>query len=79
MQRQFASTAGFTFPVGTHDGYSPVTVNPTALATNPTTLTITPRNVTHPSSPDPQNTLKRYWTITETGDITANLIFKYVD
>jgi DNA/RNA endonuclease G (NUC1) len=79
MQKQFGSTAGFTFPVGTHDGYSPVTVNPTALAVNPTTLTITPHNVTHPISPDPQNTLKRYWTITETGDITANLIFKYVD
>lgn len=79
VARQFANTNGFTFPVGTQSGYSPVTVNPTALGTNPTTLTITPQNITHPSSPDPANTLKRYWTITETGDITANLIFKYVD
>jgi endonuclease G len=80
MERQFTSSStGFTYPVGTNDGYSPVTVNPTAVAVNPSSIAVTPHNVAHPSSPDPANTLKRYWTLTETGDITANLLFKYVD
>ncbi len=80
LARQFTnSSTGFTYPVGTNDGYSPVTVSPTAVAVNPSTLTVTPHNITHPSSPDPANTLKRYWTLTESGDITANLLFKYLD
>ncbi len=79
LERQFNSTTAFTFPVGTHDGYSPVTVSPTALGTNPSSIAVTPHNVTHPNSPDPGFTLKRYWTLTETGDITANLLFKYVE
>ncbi len=80
LERQFTTTNGaFTYPVGTNDGYSPVTVNPTAVGISPSTLAVTPFNITHPSAPEPLFTLKRYWTLFETGDITANLIFKYVD
>lgn len=78
-EKQFTSVTPFTFPVGTIDGYSPVTANLTALGTNPSSLTVTPRNITHPNSFDPAFSLKRYWTLTESGDLTANLIFKYLD
>lgn len=79
VEKQFTSATSFTFPVGTPDGYSPVTANLTALGINPSSLTVTPRNITHPNSFDPAFTLKRYWTLTESGDLTANLIFKYLD
>lgn len=78
VEKQFTSATSFTFPVGTPDGYSPVTANLTALG-GPSSLTVTPRNITHPNSFDPAFTLKRYWTLTESGDLTANLIFKYLD
>ncbi|HRI03256.1 MAG TPA: DNA/RNA non-specific endonuclease [Pyrinomonadaceae bacterium] len=78
VEKQFTSATSFTFPVGSHDGYSPVTANLTALG-GPSSLTVTPRNITHPNSFDPSFTLKRYWTLTESGDLTANLIFKYLD
>jgi hypothetical protein len=33
----------------------------------------------HPAFPFPQFALNRYWTITEDGDITANLTFHYLN
>jgi hypothetical protein len=32
----------------------------------------------HPNAPNPATALQRYWTLTETGDLTANLTFQYL-
>ena len=71
----------YSYPVGTANGYSPFAANVTTLAVNPSSLTVRPNEGTAPSSP-PLNdltTLDRYWTLTETGDLTASLTFNYLD
>lgn len=70
----------FAYPVGTAPfQYSPVTVNLTALGTPGSTLTVSPHNSAHPNAPNQNTALRRYWTLTETGDLAARLTFKYVD
>ncbi len=53
-----------TFEVGTANGYSPVTVN-FASVTQQGTLTVSPKQTTHPNAGTPANTLQRYFTITK--------------
>ncbi|HEY2847740.1 MAG TPA: DNA/RNA non-specific endonuclease, partial [Pyrinomonadaceae bacterium] len=76
LAKQYSSASdSFTYPVGTPNGYSPVTANLTALGTNPSTLAVNAVQAAEPNV-NPQSTaLKRYWTLTETGDLTANLTF----
>jgi len=80
LEKQYnASNQSFTYPVGTLNGYSPVTANLTALGTNPSSLSVRAVQGVEPNA-NPQNTaLKRYWTLNETGDLTANLTFNYLD
>jgi hypothetical protein len=66
----------FTFSVG-QNGSSPVTVRPTSI-TGPSALTIRAVDATLPGLL-PATSASRYWTITEEGDITARLTFKYID
>ncbi|HTH52064.1 MAG TPA: carboxypeptidase-like regulatory domain-containing protein [Pyrinomonadaceae bacterium] len=80
LEKQYnAAGQSFTYPVGTLNGYSPVTANLTALGTNPSSLSVKAVQGPHPNA-NPQNTaLKRYWTLNETGDLSANLTFNYID
>ncbi len=81
LRKDFCSPSPFTYPVGTANGYSPVDTNITALGTNPSSLTVKPNQGVAPATPplNPSNTLQRYWTLTEIGNLTTNLVFKYLD
>jgi Carboxypeptidase regulatory-like domain len=81
VEKQFCAPGTFTYPVGETSGtaeYSPMTATVTALATNPSSLTVSltddflPGVVQH-------DAVSRYWTVTETGDLTANMTFTYLD
>ncbi len=80
MEKQFENpTSAFEYPVGTPNGYSPVTVDVTALGTVPSSLTVKAVEGAHPSVSSPNVSLNRFWTLTEGGDLTTNLKFKYLD
>ena len=74
-----APTAATEYPVGTESGYSPVFAAVTALGQTPSNLAVRAVQGAQPNAPDPNLALKRYWTLTETGDLTANLTFNYLD
>jgi hypothetical protein len=78
VRKDFCRTGAFTYPTGTANGYSPADVNVTALAANPSSLKIkaTQSNLPHM---DPAQSAHRYWELEETGDLTANLTFNYLD
>ena len=50
----------------------------TALTMNPSSLTVSATQMNHPAL-SATNSLKRYWNLTEIGDLTANLTFNYLD
>ena len=80
VEKQFdAAPSNFDYPVGTNSGYSPLTVNITALGASPSSLTVKATDGNEPNAPNPSLALKRYWTLTENGDLTANLTFHYLD
>jgi|GEM_PF-1633728 protocatechuate 3,4-dioxygenase beta subunit len=69
------------FPVGTMNGYSPVTMNFTSLVGNGT-ISVKATAQTHPNTQFSDSVIKRYWTISKSGNISsfnANLILKYQD
>jgi hypothetical protein len=70
--------AVFVFPVGTSTGYSPVTANATAGSTG--SLTVKAVNGLAPSTPalNAATTLNRHWQMTETGTLTADMTFLYL-
>ena len=78
--KNFCTPGAFEFPVGTNTGFSPVDVNITNLGVNPSALTIKANDGIAPANPPLNNmtTLNRFWTINETGDLTANLLFNYL-
>lgn len=92
LAREYCATGAFTFPVGTTpngtarpDGespegtpaeYSPVVINITA-GTLPSTLTVSVTDTWMPGLGQ-TSSLSRYWTVTETGDVTADMTFQYL-
>jgi hypothetical protein len=79
LRMQFAPghvNNSFEFKVG-QNGLTPVTVTPMSVV-NPSYLTIKAVDATLPGLL-PNTSASRYWTITEEGDITARLTFKYID
>lgn len=78
VKKDFCATGGFTFPNGTANGYSPMTSTVTTLTTNPSSLSSSATQTWQAQVLAAQS-LKRYWTLTETGDLTANLSFNYLD
>ena len=78
VRKDFCSTGAFSFAIGSGNGFAAVDVNVTALGAGPNSLTINSTGTVHPTL-FPANSLKRYWTITETGDLTADLVFHYND
>lgn len=79
LERQYVTPTLSLFPVGTRNGYSPVTVNVTSIGRSPSSLTVTAIDGPQPSVVDPGMALKRFWRLNETGDLTASLTFKYND
>ncbi len=69
----------FTFPVGTADGYSRVEAATTAVGQANSTLTVRAIQSIQPnvSAGDQPRALRRYWTLTETGDLTVSPQFYY--
>ncbi len=65
------------FPVGTANGYSPVSAFVSAY-TPGSTLSVFAKQGTQPNLGS-ATTLKRYWTVVESGAVTANLRFSYND
>ena len=78
LSRCANSLGVYDYPVGTANGYSPVSSNITALGINPSSLMITPTQGIH-SGMSATQSLQRFWTLTETGDLTADLTFNYLD
>lgn len=77
ITRNFAAIGSYVFHVGVN-GYSPLTTSVTTLTTNPSSLTVKPTDETLPGLA-PATAVSRYWSITETGDLTADLVFTYLD
>lgn len=77
IRKDYCRTQEFTYPTGTANGFSPATVNVTALGTNPSSLEIKTTQGVRPHL-DATQSAARYWTLTETGDLTANLTFNYL-
>lgn len=76
-----AAPSTFTYPVGTtdgdHDGYSPVTATITGgTFTAPAALTVDAVDAPLPGV-TASTAASRYWTLTEAGEITADLSFQY--
>jgi CSLREA domain-containing protein len=74
LQKTFGGPGSFTFTVGTANGYSPLDANVTAGTGN--SLTVKAVQGKHPNIPEP-NALLRYWTMSNSGSVTANLTFHY--
>lgn len=77
IEMLYTATGTKTFHVGTANGYSPVTVNVTALGVAPSSLTVRANEVTHPNVPNAASALRRFWSLTESGDLAATLSFVY--
>ena len=77
LRKNFCATGVKGFEVGTANGYSPVSVNATA-GTFPANFTVVAVQGPQPNV-NAATSLQRYWTLTEGGDITANLNFNYLD
>ena len=70
LARNFCGVGAKTFDVGTANGYSPVDANVTAGIGN--SLTVKAVQGRHPNIYT-SNALARYWTISNSGSVTANL------
>ncbi len=81
VEKQFGSSSltTFEYPVGTNNGYSPLSLQLTALGIDPSSLTVRAVEGAHPNAPVPNAALRRYWDLTETGELSAILTFNYLD
>lgn len=77
LRRSYNAVGTKTFDVGTANGYAPVAANVTTLGVNPSSLTVSSDQTTY-TGMNPAQSAVRYWTISESGDLTANLTFTYL-
>lgn len=77
VRKDYCATGAFDFPVG-DGGYSPVSANVTTLTTNPSSLLVRPFDQ-FLAGFDQTQSISRNWQIEETGDLTADLLFTYLD
>ncbi len=75
VRKNFCDNTPFSFPVG-QNGYSPVTVTPTNSPVAGTALTVDVEDAILPGL-SAANSVSRFWSLTETGDLTATLLFDY--
>lgn len=78
LEKDFCRTEAFNYPVGTMNGYSPVNVNVTGLTANPSSLLIKANQGVR-AGMDASQSAQRYWTLHETGALTADVTFNYRD
>ena len=79
VQKQFFSGDSFTFPVGTENGYSPVTLS-NINAGKGGSFTVTANQGAYPNTATdlPTNRAARWWNLTNGGLVKADLTFKYL-
>ena len=77
LNRSFTATGAYPYHVG-QNGYSPVPATITTLTTNPSSLSVRATDSTLPGL-NAGTSVSRYWTLGETGDLTADLGFTYID
>ncbi len=77
LSRQFTATGAYTYHVG-QNGYSPLLATVTALGMNPSNLAVKAVDNTLPGL-NTAISVSRYWTLAETGDLTTDLAFTYLD
>ncbi len=77
LQRNFNTNSTKDFDIGTANGYSPVNVNATSVNGN-SSLTISATQ-TNRAGMDASESVQRFWTLTETGDLTVDLTFNYLE
>ena len=81
LSRSYTAAGAYTYFVGDNTGtpeYSPMTATVTALGINPSSLTVSVVDALLPGLNAAQSA-SRYWTLTENGDLTADLAFTYLD
>lgn len=78
VKKQFCEAGEFSYPTGTASGYSPVVVTVSSLGQLPSSLTIK-TNQGNRAGMNSSQSIQRYWTLTENGDLTVNLSFNYPD
>ena len=78
VEKRFCEAGQFSYPTGTASGYSPVVVTVTSLGQLPSSLTIK-TNQGNRAGMDVSQSVRRYWTLTENGNLTVNLSFSYPD
>ncbi|HKR15397.1 MAG TPA: hypothetical protein VJT15_25245 [Pyrinomonadaceae bacterium] len=78
LQKQFCEAGEFSYLSGTASGYSPVVVTVLALGQLPSSLTVK-TNQGNRAGMNAAQSVQRYWTLTEHGDLKVNLSFKYPD
>jgi CSLREA domain-containing protein len=76
LQKTFGAATNFIFHIGTSNGYSPVDANVTT-GTFPASLAAKAVGVKHPNISG-TNALQRYWTLANSGSLTADLTFHYL-
>jgi hypothetical protein len=80
VQKNFAGTGSFTWPVGVFGKYTPATINVTATS-SAGTITVKPINAKHPSTRDAADTqLNYYFNVTRSGfsAFTATHTYNYL-
>ncbi len=76
VQKQFAGVTNFTFPVGTINNYSPVTLSNIA-GTGNFAVTAHEGQYPNPATNLPANRAARWWNLTDGGLTQADLTFQY--
>ena len=86
VTKEFCSTGSFTFPIGTVSDaaamgtppeYTPMTADVTS-GTFPSSLTASVIDGNMPGLV-PSNSVSRYWNVTKTGTLTADMTFQYLE
>ncbi|MBK7934615.1 MAG: hypothetical protein IPK01_14320 [Acidobacteria bacterium] len=78
VRKDFCAPGAFSYPVGTGGDYSPVSATITAIAMVPSGLTVVAYDE-FLTGFDPLESISRNWQLDEDGDLTADLLFTYVD
>jgi DNA/RNA endonuclease G (NUC1) len=76
LKKNFTAASSKVFQNGTANGYSPVTANVTA-GTFPLDLTVVAVQAPQPNV-TASTSIQRYWTLTPTNSLTADLTFQYL-
>ena len=77
FRKTYAAAGSKTFEVGTANGYSPAQVNNATAGAFPATMTVKAVQGAHPNV-NAATSIQRYWTLTNGGLSSADLVFQYL-